>query len=818
MALWRDLRFAFRLLWRNPGFTWVSLFTLTLGIAATSAVGSVANAVLFKSLPYPDPGRLVAVEQSKNEKGELLAYQISWLDFKDFQARSDVFQDLGAYSSPTSFTLLVGGEAQRVQGELATASYFRLLELRPAAGRLFLPQDDATPGVPRHVLLGHGLWRRRFGGDPGVVGQTLVVDGRGYQIVGVLPEGFQGLTDEAEIWLPITLASEVLGDPRFLERRGVRWLQVAGRLKPGRSVEQADQALDAVNAALRQEYPDSNENMVVEVKTLSEAWFGDLRFALLTLLGAALFVLLIAWATVANLLLARATARQREVAVRSSLGASWGQLTRQLLAESLLLGLLSALGGLLLAAWTTDLLVDASAVRFRSFVDIGLEPRVIGAVVALSLACAAAFGLAPAWMSVRQGVSSLRDARSSSGTGRRRLQSSLVVAEVALAFFLLAGAGLVTKSFQRYLARDLGFQPKDLLTVRVDLKGERYADPGIMILLARQYLERLRTLPGVASAVIESPGMPTDGSTVNSFVIEDLLSTTKDGVVPMAFHHVTPGYFAALGIPLVRGRDFTAADTPDSPLAIIISQQMARRVWPDEDPLGKRMRFGKRDPNAPWFTVVGVVGDLRQEALRQDPWTGPEAYFSILQFPPLLVPRLSFLIRPEGVPAESLASQVEAELRAVAPEVPPYDFDTMQRRLERFEARERFLMLLMTLFAAVALVLATAGLYGVLSYSVIQRARELGIRMALGAQSRDLLRLVIGRAAVLAAAGLLLGLAASLGLNRLFASLLYGVSPTDLAILSGVGALLFAVALAAASVPARRALRTDPTISFRAEG
>lgn len=817
MKLWQDVRFAWRTLRRNPGFGGLSLFTLTVGIAATSAVASVAYAVLLGSLPYPDPDRLVMLQQFRSEQGTLEPLESSWLDYKDWRAQRESFEDLGAYSSPMAFNLLTDGEPQRVNGEMVTSSYFRLLRIQPVVGRIFTPQDDNTPGVPRIVLLGNGLWRRRFGADPGVVGEALVIDGEGYQISGVLPEGFQGLTDEAEIWLPATMGNEVLGDSRFLERRGVRWLQVVGRLEQGATVEQAQSTLDAINTELRRKYPDTNEGMVVQVKTLSEVWSGDLRFSLLTLLGAAVFVLLIAWTTVANLLLARATARQREVAVRSSLGASQGQLTRQLLTESLLLAVLSSLGGLLLAFWTTDLLVAASSIRFQSFVDIGPDPRVVGAVVVLSLACGVAFGLAPAWMSMRQGLVLLREGRSSSGVARNRLQNALVVAEVALAFFLLVGAGLITKGFQRYHARDFGFQPKNLLTVRVDLKGRRYADTEVMTTLARQYLERLQATPGIRSAVIQAPGIPTDGGAGNSFVVEDLLSKTKDGVVFLVFHHVTPGYFSSLGIPLLRGRDFTSSDTPTSPLSIIISQEMVRRYWPNEDPLGKRMRFGRRDPNAPWFTVVGVVGDLNHEAIRRDPAPGPDVYFSLLQFPPLLVPQFAFLVRPEGVPPLSLATQVEGALQSVTPELPPYDLDTMENRLEQFEAQGRFLMLLMRLFASIALVLAAAGLYGVLSYSVAQRTRELGIRVALGAQARDLTRLVVGRAAALAVTGLILGLLASLSLSRLFESLLYGVSPTDRVTLFGTSALLFAVAMAAAYVPARRAMRIEPTISLRTE-
>jgi predicted permease len=816
-SLLQDLRFAWRTLTRNPGFSLVALLMLVLGIAATTAVTTVVSAVLLRSLPYPDPGRLVVFDEFKEEAGDLENSPASYLDYKDWKADTTSFADIGLHSFALAFNLQTAGETERVNGEVVDSSYFRLLGAQPAAGRLLTAQDDSKPGEPRIVVLAYSYWQRRFAGDRGAIGRSLLIDGRSYQIVGVAAARFKGLTDDAELFLPITMGNEILGDPRFLDIRGARWLLAFGRLKPGVTRARAQQEINAVNRTLEKSFPTTNEHMVVHLSSLQESLFGDLRFPLLTLCGASLFVLLIAWATVANLLLARATARQREIAIRDALGATRGRLLRQLITESLLLAVLSSALGLLLARWATGVLVAASAVTLQSFVDLGLDPLVVTAIVVLSLLCGTAFGLAPAWLGVRGSAGALREGGSSKGVARHRFQSALVVAEVALAIFLLIGAGLLIKGFQHTRQAEVGFRPENLLTARVDLKGKRWADARVMTHLARQYRERLAAIPGVQSVSIEGPVMPTDGPFDNSFIVEDLLPRTKDGVVHMVFHHVSPGYFKNLGIPLIEGRAFDETDSPTSPLAIIITQEMKRQYWPNGSPLGKRMKFGRRDPNAPWFSVVGVVGNLNQKALQELEWPGPDVYFAIQQFPPLIIPRMTFLLRADRVPPLSLAARVQSELKAVAPDLPPYDVDTMEHRIDQFSARQRFLVLVMSIFAGLALVLATSGLYGVLFYAVVQRTRELGIRVAMGAQSRDLLRLVVGRAAALVGLGLAIGLLAAVLLNRLFQSLLYGVSPTDLPTFLGTSIVLFLVAMAASYIPARQAMRVPPVVALRAQ-
>lgn len=818
-TVWNDLRYAWRRLWTSPGFTLVILATLTLGVGATSSVASVVEAVLFQKLPFPDSERLVLLENVKHEDGKREHFPSSWLDFKDWRRRSHSFEEIAVHSNTHAFNLSSEGETERVEGEIVSATYFPLVKLKPVLGRAFDLADDELKDAPRHVILGYDYWQHRFGGDPQVLGRNLMVDGTSYEIIGILPAGFKGLSDQARIWLPASMSNDINGDSRFLNRRAVRWLLGVGRLKPGVTVAQAQEDMDGVSAALAKEFPDTNEKFSVEPKTLRQYWLGDLRFPLLTLLGSSLFVLLIAWTTVANLLLARAVARQREISVRVALGATRKRLVRQLLTESLLLSLLSCALGLLVAYFCTDALLKVSSVQLK-FVEASLSLPVVGTILVLSTACGVFFGLVPAWMSLKgDGVQiALRQAGSSSGAGRQRFQSILVVGEVAVALFLLIGAGLMIQGFRHSLHADLGFRPEGLLTVRMDLQNKRYANAGAMIRVGHQYLERLQAMPGVKSAALVSPDMPTDNWYGNSFILEDRLKNGGNGVVFLVFHHVTPGYFSQMGMRLLEGRDFTTTDTATSPLAIVISQGMKLRYWPNENALGKRMRFGRRDPNAPWFTVVGVVSDLNQMAMQNMEWPGPDVYFALFQFPPLLVPQYAAMIRPRaGVNPLSLAQPLQATLKEVARDVPPYDVDMMEHRLETFTAKGRFAVLLMGLYAGIALALATAGLYGVLYYSVTQRTRELGIRVAVGAQDGDLVRLVVGRAAFLILLGLALGLGASIMLNRLFTSLLYGIAPTDLLTFGSASVLLFAVAMIATWHPARRAIRVPPAIALRPE-
>ncbi len=819
-AIWQDLRHAWRRFGRNPGFTMVVVLTLALGIAATSAIVSVVFGVLVADLPYPAADQVLRFQSVRSAEGQVETWPSSYHDLRDWaEQTADLLDDFAFYSYPNAFNLQTAGEADRVEGELVSSAYFHLLGVHPIAGRTFTAAEDQERGAPRAVVLGHSLWQRRYGSDPQAVGQQLIINDQAYEILGVLPAGFRGLTDQAEIFLPVMMSDELLGATRFLDLRGARWLQGAARLQPGVQLSAVQGKLDAINAELANTYPDTNTDMGVVVKTLPEELRGDLRFPLLTLLGSSGFVLLIAYTTVANLLLGRASARQRELAVRTVQGATRVQLVRQLLTESLLLTVLATGLGLLLAGWTTRLFVVASAVDFKSHVDYGLRPGVIAVVTALALLCTVGFGVTPAWLSSRIGnfVTTLREGASSLSRERTRFQAVLVAAEVALAFCLLLGAGLMLRGFLTLRQVDLGIRPDQLLSARVELKGQRYADPAVMTTLARTYREHLLSLPGVTDVGIAMPILPSDPWIGMTHIIEDKVTATSNGQVLLVFNMVTPGYFDLIGIPLRAGRDFTAGDGLNSDLVAIVDEDLARTQWPNQDPIGKRVRFGRRDPNAPWRTVVGVVGKVRHQAMQEVEWPGSDIYYPVLQFPAPNFPSLNFVIKTASGDPRTLIAPTLAELRRVLPEVPPYDALPLSERVAKFYAKDRFLVLLMSGFAGLALLLALLGIYGVISQGVAERQREIGLRLALGGQPRDILWLILRRAGILLGIGLVLGSGAAIASGRVFAGLLFGMSPLDVSTHLAVAGILLAVSLLAIWLPIRRALAVHPTLLLRNE-
>ena len=812
--VWRDLRFGLRTLVRHPGFTAVAVLTLALGVGATTAVWIVVQAVLLSALPYPEPDRLVLLAGTLTEGSEVDEVPSSYRDFLDWREASESFEALAVYSEPRSFNLLAGGRPEHLLGEMVSAEYFRLLELKAAAGRLIVEDDDVA-GAPPVALVSYGLWRRLAGRDRSFVGSSLLLNGQRFEVVGVLPPGFQGLTDKAEIWLPVASAASVIS-PDYLKRRGIRWLAAAGRLRPGVSIEQAQAEMDGVTAELAQQNPRANLGIGVRLKPVREAWFGNLRFALLTLLGGALFVLLIACTNVAGLLLARAAVRQREISLRAVLGAHRRRLIRQLLSESAILALAGGVLGLLFAHWSTGLLVAASAVDFRSFIELGVGLPVIAVILAVSLLCALGFGLAPAWLAseVDLGTALQEGGRGSAGPGRGRFLGSLVAAEVALALVLLLGAGLMIRGFQRLRSTDLGFRTENLLTLRIDLKGERYADDGIVRQLARQLLERLPHVPGVGAVALAGPGIPTDDWHGYDYVLESRGAPATQQPVVLPYHHVSPGYFATLGIPMLRGRDFLPGEDERSTGAAIVSEAVAQRFWPGQNPIGQRL---KPADMTPWLTVVGVVADIRHQGLGSEERPAPDVYLALLQSPPRTPPTLNFLVRQTGASAPGLVPALRREVRAIAPDLAVYDAATMEQRLDRQTARDRFLVLTMSLFALLALVLAAVGIYGVVSFAVAQRRREIGIRMALGALRRDVLRLMVRRGAVLALLGLAVGVPAALALARVLARFLHGVSAADPLVLAATCLVLLGVALAASFIPAWRVTRIEAVEVLRAE-
>lgn len=810
--LWQDIRYGARRLTGSPGFTTVALLTLALGIGAISAIFTLVNAVLLGGLPYNDPERLVLLGGEMHKDNEISPHPMGYADLQALQGNA-ALESVAAVTGARSFNLAAEGEVEHITGEMVTTDFFRVLGVRPQVGRTFHAEEDQPPSSARVVILSDDLWQRRFGGDRGIIGQNIQLSDQSYQVIGVMAPGFRGLSDEAQLWLPLGLAHNIYG-PHYTEMRMFRWLSGVARLKPGVSPQQARESLDATALALEREFPADNEGFRIAPTPLFDAYFGELRPKLLALLGASALVLLIACVNVANLLLARASARGREMSLRSALGAGSLRLIRQLLTESLLLAVIGSLVGLLVASWFSSLLVATSGMTFASFLDFGVDWTVIGVTFGLSVLAGILFGLVPALIAARVNLQEgLKEGSQSAGvgSGRRRFQSALVVAEVALALSLLAGAGLMIKGLRGFLSTDLGFEPDNLLTLRLDLTSERYKENEPVFALVREALARVEGVAGVESATMEGPGFPT-----GTFYGAHLLYADREAEPLSALRHaVTPGYFKTLGIPLLAGREFTAEDTRDAPRALVVSKTMAERYWPGEDPLGKRLKGTQ--PGDPEFTVVGVAADVRHAGLapQQGP-ADPDLYSCAYQSPPRSPSLITLLIRT-SVPPEQVVASVQQAIKEVAPDLPTYDVATMTERLEQQTAEARFLVFLMTVFAGLALTLAAIGVYGVLAYTVTQRTREIGIRVALGAHRNQVIGMVVRRGLALVSIGVAAGLVVVMVCNRFVESWLYGVSPSDPLTLLGTAVVLLLVALAASYLPARRATRIQPVIALRSE-
>lgn len=814
--LLRDLRYALRQLAKTPGFTAAAILTLTLGIAAASAMFTVVNAVLLDALPYEDPSRLVVLTGTYEEKkGEVQEWPVSLLDFWDWREQNKVFEEMSVFGA-FAFNLEGEQEAERLQGELVNASYFDMLGIKPELGRFFTPEEDKTLYEHHVVVLGHNLWKQSFGGDPGVLGRVVALNGKQYKVVGVAPRGFQGLTDEADLWVPSTIPPI----PGYHQVRRLRGLSAAARLKPGVTVEQAQEDIGGIMTVLARQYPSENEGMGAKVTQLTEFWFGKLRYGLLILTAGACILLLIACINVANLLLTRSVAEQRAYGIRMALGADRKRLIRQLLTEGIVLSLIGAGLGLLLSQWATRALIRISGVHFQSFIDVSADPKVVAAILGIAVLCGAFFGLAPMWITMKADLTDClaRDSKQPPrGRGWHRFQNGVVIAQVALALILSVGAGLMAKGFQKLMSQPLGFQSDNLLTFRVDPRGPKYTNDQEVAGMIRQYVERLSTVPGVEKVAIENPTIPTDGWAVAYLTIEEHASNAPDGSYIVAMHSVTPDYFDILGIPILQGRAYTAADTNTN--VVIVSKALADLHWPGQNPIGKILKQGSRtNMEKPWLTVVGVAADVQHEGLMGEERPAPDMYLSLFQFPLRLPLTINFLVRPKpGVTPESLMPALRREVQATNPDLAIYDVRTMSERLARQTDKARFQVVLISLFTLLALILAAVGIYGVVAYSVSQRTREIAIRMSLGADRGSILRMVVGRGAVLAGIGLGLGLAAVLFIGRLLQSLLYETSPTDPVILGGTALVLFLVALAANFLPARRAARLEPLTGLRME-
>ncbi len=802
--LGRDARHALRVLRRSPGFTAVAVLTLTLGIGGNAAIFTLLNAALLRPLPFPDPERLVLVWEDTRMFG-LKDSPVALGNYTEWRAQNRVFEEMGALEQGTLY-LSGAGEAQQVRGSGVTASLLRALGVQPARGRLFRDEEDISGGA-RTVILGDGLWRRAFGGDPGILGQTVRINDEAYQVAGVMPPGFRFPDGRNELWLP---TGSLFGPREFLNK-GRHNAMVVARLKPGVGLRQANEEIGAIARRLERQFPDTNTGVGAFVLPLRDHFVADFRATLMLLTGAVGFVLLIACANIANLLLSRGANRWREMAIRASIGASRGQVARQLFTENLLLAGAGGLCGLALAAWAVRFLVPLMPTGIAGISAVTVDLRVLGFTAALSLLTGMAFGLAPTLAVLRvdlhralkQGSARVRTAGGSRGVRR-----GLVISQVALAFVLVCGAALFLQSLVRLRGTDPGFRSANVLTLQAPLAGRKYREPAARTAFYAEVLERVGALPGVVSAGFTN-GIPlVFKGNVNGFTIEGRPRPGRDTFFNANYRVVTRDYLRTIGIPLLEGRFLDGRDRAGAPPAMLINEAMRRKFWPDQAAIGKRLRF--RD-TLPWITVVGVVGDMRQEGLQKPP--SPEMYFPETQASTALT---GLAIRTDGDPA-GLAAAVRREIRAVDPDVPVTEVATMEQVLDREVFQRRAQTTLLAVFAGLALLLASLGIYGVLAYLVSQRTQEIGIRMALGAAPRDVLLAVAGQGLGWSMAGIALGAAASLALAGALSKLLFGIAPTDPATFAAVAAVLLAVALLASYLPARRAMSIDPVIALREE-
>jgi predicted permease len=802
--LWQDLRYGARMLLRRHGFTLIAVFTLALGVGANTAIFSVVNSVLLRPLPYPNAGRLMTIWEDHRARNGPVNEWTSPPGFEDWRDQAKSFDHVVAFQGWQP-TLTGQGDPEQLVGAQVSHDTFAMLGVTPALGRSFSPEEDRR-GVESVVIISHGLWRRRFGADPSLVGKKISLNGESLMVIGVMPAGFNfPIIAGADIWRTI--------QPAFGPRcqRGCITVRVMARLKPDATEAQARAELNSIAARVERQFPDTNTKVGATLVPLHEFLVGPVKTRMQALLVAVGFVLLIACANVANLLLARSATREKEIAIRASLGAGRWRIARQLLSESLLLAVIGGAMGLLLAYWLVDLLVSFSPQGTPRLDEIGIDRRVLGYTTAVTILTGLLFGAAPVWQlfkvdlnqSLRDGGKGLHVARS----GRRAL-SALVVAETALALTLLVGAGLLMRSFIRLQRVDPGFNPRNLLAAVVTLPQAGYPERNQIAPFYTKLLERIRTLPGVRSAAAVS-SLPLAGADSDAgFLIEGRPAPQPDQQPVAWVSSVSQDYFRTMGMRLVAGREFTERDDENSPKVVIISEATARRNFPNEDPVGKRIGNGRPDG---WREIVGITADVKHFGLTQD--ARASMFFPDRQRPS----RQMFIVARTGADPLSLSSALRGAVAATDKNLAVSNISAMDEVTAQSIGQERFTLLLLGLFSALALSLAVAGIYGVMSYAVAQRTHEIGVRVALGAQTRDVLKLVVTQGMALVSAGVGIGLASSLALTGFMRGLLFGVSAADPMTFAGVAALLALVALVACYVPARRASKVDPMIALRCE-
>ena len=805
-TLLQDLRFGLRALLKNPGFALVAVITIALGIGANTAIFSVVNAVVLNPLPFPEQDKLVVVSLF-NPQSETKRSGFGNADFLAVKERNQSLEKVAAFSTPRNGFNLTGRETpEQVTGTMVTADFFDVLKVNPEIGRAFFPDEDQI-GKERTVVVSHKFWQNRLGANPQALNQSITLNNESFTVIGVMPADFRfGQTGTSEFWAALQIQP-----PQF---RPPYYLNCIGRLKAGVTQAQAEADLSAIANQLQQQYPNSTFTSMT-TRTLKEAIVGDSELALFVLLGAVFFILLIASVNVANLMLARATGREKEIAIRTALGASRWRLARQVLTESLLLAFVGGVLGLLLAMWGVDLLVALSPENLPRLDEISLDKRVLIFTFSISMLSGILFGLAPAIQSSRSNLNTtLKEGGRSAmeSFGRRRLRNLLVVSEFALALTLLVGAGLMIRSFLTIQKVNPGFNASNVLTMQLNLPQAKYREPAKNAAFQQQLLQRLEALPGIEAAAVSMALPPNLLIMHNPFTVEGQPPAPGEAPNLAAQLLISPDYFRTLGIRLQAGRNFSDADNQDAPSAVIINETMARRYFPDQDPINKRLQTGDYDPQNSYTTVVGVVDDVKYSGLNEE--IEPTMYTPFLQN--LWWRSMYLVVRTSGAPS-GFASSVRNEVWAIDGDLPVSNIKTMEQLMSESVSEPRVYTTLLGVFGALALVLASIGIYGVMSYTVTQRTREIGVRTALGARRSDVLRLILNQGMRLALIGIVIGLAASLALTRLMATLLFGVSATDPLTFAAIALLLTGVALLACLIPAVRATKVDPMVALRYE-
>ena len=812
-SLWHDIRYALRVLAKQPGFTAIVVLTLALGIGANTAIFSVVNAVILEPLPFAESQRLVAVQGTDAHLGDLHR-PLSYPDFADFRAQNRTLESVAAYDRSTS-TLTGSGEPLHVDASIVSANLFDVLRATPLLGRTFTASED-QPGT-RAAILSHRLWSSHFGAKPEIVGQTITLDAKAYTVVGVMPASFQfPLTAQApDLWT--TFGVEMIGngtDPPMTSERGAHFLSVIGRLKPGVSLRQADSDANTIGAALEKQYPDTNGHLSLTLHPEIEAMVGDVRPVLMMVLGAVGFLLLIACSNAANLLLARAAGRQREMAIRASMGAGRARVLRQLLTESILLAIAGGSLGLFFAVWGTTLLAGLPSLQIPRLAQAGIDLRVLAFTLGVSVLTGILFGMAPAWHASRFNLFlSLKEGGRASSDSKRASQARnvLVVAQVSLAVILLVGASLLIESMVHLTRQSPGFDPNGVMVFNLDLPDARYGKPEQSIVFFRELLERVRELPGVQSASAVLPLPMSDDVIRTSFEIEGR-PMAKSDLPRVHFRIVAQDYLKTMHIPLIAGRDLTPRDERDAAQVVLINETLARRYFPNENPIGKHIKPGVADTGKEKMReIVGVVGDVHHRNLWEP--TDPECY---VPYDQAALGAMNVVVRAQGDPLRLIPS-IREQVRALDTELPIYKARDLRDYVEASVAQRKFTSMLVSVFAAAGLLLATVGLFGLISYSVEQRRNEIGIRVAVGAERADIIRMVLRSGVTLAVAGVVIGLAGTLAISRVLKNQLFGVSATDPLTFAGVALGLIAVATAACYIPAWRAANADPLVALRNE-